>query len=177
MMATKLAMGVCLAVLCSAVGSEVLAEEPCVDFKWDVAQERALFSGPATPLPAGADAKSAPTVQLNHLYEVKLLPQDKVVFAATPGQNRSGAANAGMLTFKLPGSGVYRVALNMPVWIDVAANGALVQPKDFQGQHSCAAPHKIVEFDLTGTRSFFLQLIGAPDSVRLTVTAAPVRKL
>jgi hypothetical protein len=177
MTATKLAIGVFLAVLGSAVSSEGFAEEPCVDFKWDVAQERALFSGPATPLPAGADAKSAPTVQLNHLYEVKLLPRDKVVFAATPGKKRSGAGNAGMLTFKLPDSGAYRVALDMPVWIDVAANGALVQPKDFQGQHSCAAPHKIVEFDLTGTRPFFLQLTGAPDSVRLTITPSPVRKL
>ena len=102
---------------------------------------------------------------------------DKVVFAATPGKKPSGVANAGMLTFTLPASGAYRVALDMPVWIDVAANGALMQPKDFEGQHSCAAPHKIVEFDLKGTRPFFLQLSGTPDSVRLTLTAAPARKL
>ena len=176
-MATNKLMGMLLAVILSAVGGGVYAEEPCVDFKWDVTQERALFSGPATPLPAGSDAKSASTMLLNHLYTVKLLPQDKVVFVAAPGKKPTGAANAGILTFKLPASGSYRVALDMPVWVDVAANGAVVPAKDFQGQHSCGAPHKIVEFDLNGTRPFFLQLSGVPDSVRLTITAAPARKL
>jgi hypothetical protein len=176
-MATNKLMGMLLAVILSAVGGGVYAQEPCVDFKWDVTQERALFSGTATPLPAGSDVKSAPTMLLNHLYAVKLLPQDKVVFAATPGKQASSAGNAGILTFRLPASGSYRVALDMPVWIDVAANGALVQAKDFQGQHACGSPHKIVEFDLNGTRPFFLQLSGAPDSVRLTITAAPARKL
>ena len=168
---------VLLAVLFSLVGSALYADDPCVDFKWDVTQERALFSGPATPLPAGSDTKSAPAMLLNHLYAVKLLPQDKVVFAATPGKTAPGTGNAGILTFRLPASGSYRVALDMPVWIDVAANGALVPAKDFQGQHTCAAPHKIVEFDLNGTRPFFLQLSGATDSLRVTITAAPARKL
>jgi hypothetical protein len=176
-MSTNPLMGVLLAVLLSALGSEAYADEPCVDFKWDVTQERALFVGSGNPLPAGSDAKSAPTMLLNRLYAVKLLPQDKVVFPATPGRKPSGGGNAGVLTFTLPATGAYRVALDMPVWIDVAANGALVPAKDFQGQHACAAPHKIVEFDLKGTRPFFLQLSGVPDSVRLTITAAPPRKL
>jgi hypothetical protein len=170
-------MGVLLAVLLGALGSRVYADEPCVDFKWDVSQERALFLGAANPVNAGSDAKSAPTILLNHLYAVKLLPQDKVVFPATPGRKPSAAGNAGVLTFTLPATGSYRVALDMPVWIDVAANGALVSAKDFQGQHACAAPHKIVEFDLIGTRPFFLQLSGVTDSVRLTITAALPRKL
>jgi hypothetical protein len=170
-------MGVLLVFLSSAHGSAAYADEPCVDFKWDVTQERALFSGPATPLAAGGDAKAAPRMLLNHLYAVTLLPQDKVVFPATPGRKPAAAGNAGVLTFTLPATGSYRVALDMPVWIDVAANGALVPAKDFQGQHACAAPHKIVEFDLKGTRPFFLQLSGAPDSVRLTLTTAPARRL
>ena len=47
-----------------------LADESCVDFKWDVSQERALFAGSATPLAAAADPKSAPVLLLNHLYEL-----------------------------------------------------------------------------------------------------------
>jgi hypothetical protein len=75
-------------------------------------------------------------------------------------------------------SGSYRVAVDMPFWIDVVSNGALVAAKDFQGQHGCTAPHKIVEFELVGTRPFFLQLSNAAaDSVRLTITATPARKL
>jgi len=153
--------------------------DDCVDFKWDVTQERALFATPATPLSAGMEAKSAPTVLLNHLYELKLMPQDQVTFAATPGKKTPRAgSNAGIVTFKLPAGGSYRIAIDMPFWIDVVSNGALVTAKDFQGQHGCSAPHKIVEFELHGTRPLFLQLSdAAPDSVRLTITATPARKL
>lgn len=176
-MTNKSPVRVLLVVLLSLVGSALYADDACVDFKWDVTQERALFSGPATPLPAGSDTKSAPSMLLNHLYAVQLLPQDKVAFAAAPGKKAPGTGNAGILTFKLPASGSYRVALDMPVWIDVAANGARVPAKDFQGQHACAAPHKIVEFDLNGTRPLFLQLSGPTDNLRVTITAAPARKL
>jgi hypothetical protein len=118
-------------------------------------------------------------MQLSHLYALKLMPQDQVTFAATPGKKPpSTGSNAGVFTFKLPASGSYRVAIDMPFWIDVVSNGALVAAKDFQGQHGCGAPHKIVEFELAGTRPFFLQLSNAAaSSVRLTITATPARKL
>ena len=166
-----------LALLLGTLSATAWAED-CVDFKWDVTQERALFATPATPLSAGMEAKSAPTVLLNHLYALKLMPQDQVTFAASPGKKTPRAgANAGIVTFKLPASGSYRIAIDMPFWIDVVSNGALVAAKDFQGQHGCSAPHKIVEFDLAGTRPLFLQLSdAAPDSVRLTITATPARK-
>jgi hypothetical protein len=162
-----------------AAAAPALADESCVDFKWDASQERALFAGSATPLAAAADAKSAPVLLLNHLYELKLSKQEHVSFAVTPGKKspREGSYG-GVVTFKIPASGSYRVAIDMPFWIDVVSDGALVAAIDFQGQHGCSSPHKIVQFDLLGTRPFFLQLSNAaPDSVRLTITAAPVRKL
>jgi len=172
-------ISILLAVALSAISAEAFADEACVDFKWDVTQERGLFAGTATPLSAGADSNSAPAMQLNHLYALKLMPQDQVTFAATPGKKTPGAgSSAGVLTFKLPASGSYRVAVDMPFWIDVVSNGALVAAKDFQGQHGCSSPHKIVEFELVGTRPFFLQLSNvAASSVRLTITATPARKL
>jgi hypothetical protein len=154
------------------------ADETCVDFKWDVSQERALFAGTASLLNGGADAKTAPALQLNHLYELKLSKQDQVSFAVTPGKRspREGSYG-GLVTFKIPSSGSYRVAIDMPFWIDVVQDGALVAAVDFQGQHGCSSPHKIVQFDLLGTRPFLLQLSNAaPDSVRLTITATPARK-
>jgi hypothetical protein len=173
------AVSILLTVALGAVSAKASADEACVDFKWDVTQERGLFAGTATPLPAGADSKSAPVMQLNQLYALKLMPQDHVTFAVTPGKKTpSAGSNAGVFTFKLPASGSYRVAIDMPFWIDVVSNGALVAAKDFQGQHGCSAPHKIVEFELIGTRPFFLQLSNAAaDSVRLTITATPARKL
>jgi hypothetical protein len=168
-----------LLAVSSIFSAQAFADDACVDFKWDVTQERALFAATATPLSAGTDSKSAPTMLLNHLYELKLMPQGHVSFAASPGKKTpSAGSNAGIVAFKLPGSGSYRIAVDMPFWIDVVSNGALVAAKDFQGQHGCSAPHKIVEFDLVGTRPLFLQLSNAaPQSVRLTITATPARRL
>lgn len=162
-----------------AAAAPVLADDSCVDFKWDVSHERALFAGSATPVAAGANQKSAPVLQLNHLYELKLSKQEQVSFAVTPAKkNPRDGSNGGLVAFKIPAGGSYRIAIDMPFWIDVASNGALVAANDFQGQHGCNSPHKIVQFDLLGTRSFFLQLSdAAPDRVRLTITAAPARKL
>ena len=159
-------------------GAPARADDACVDFKWDVSKERALFAGPATPLTAAADPKAAPVMQLNHLYEVVLQPQEKVAFAVTPGKKNPRAdSHGGVLTFKIPTNGSYRIAIDMPFYIDVVSDGALVAATDFQGQRGCSSPHKIVMFDLTGTRPLFLQLSSAnPDSVRLTITATPVRK-
>lgn len=179
--ASKMLRGVCSSMVLAtafAAAAPALADEACVDFKWDVSQERALFAGPATPVAAAADPKSAPTLQLNHLYELKLSKQEQVSFAVTPGKKspRDGSYG-GLVTFKIPASGSYRVAIDMPFWIDVVADGALVAANDFQGQHGCRSPHKIVQFDLLGARPFFLQLSNAaPDSVRLTLTATPARK-
>jgi len=180
--ASKMLRGVfCLIVLATAfsVAAPALADEACVDFKWDVARERALFAGSAITLSAGADAKSAPELLLNHLYALKLSNQEQVSFAVTPGKKspREGSYG-GLVSFKIPASGSYRVAIDMPFWIDVVSNGALVAATDFQGQHGCSSPHKIVQFELLGKRPFLLQLSNAaPDSVRLTITATPARKL
>jgi len=180
--ANKMLKGaICSFVLAAALSAAApaLADESCVDFKWDASQERMLFAGSATALAAAADSKSAPALLLNHLYELKLSKQEQVSFAVTPGKKspREGSYG-GLVSFKIPASGSYRVAIDMPFWIDVVADGALVAATDFQGQHGCSSPHKIVQFDLLGTRPFFLQLSNAaPQSVRLTITATPARKL
>jgi hypothetical protein len=161
------------------IGAAPSVADDCVDFKWDVAQERALFAGSATALAAGADSKSAPVMQLKQLYELQLLPQEQVKFAVTPGtKSPRSDSYAGLVAFKIPAAGSYRVSIDMPFWIDVVHDGALVAANDFQGQHGCNSPHKIVLFDLQGNRPFMLQLSSAaPQSVRLTITAAPARKL
>ncbi len=69
-----------------SAAAPALGDESCVDFKWDVTQERALFAGSATPLAAAADPKSAPVLLLNHLYELKLSKQEQLSFAVAPGK-------------------------------------------------------------------------------------------
>lgn len=155
------------------------ADDGCVDFKWDVSKERALFAGTPTALTSGKDAQSAPTVVPNRLYKFRLLAQDLVAFAASPArQAKKRNVYAGLAVLKISTSGSYRISVDLPFWIDIVSNGTLVAARDYQGQHACRAPHKIVEFELTGAQPFVLQFSnGVSDSVLLTVTPAPARKL
>jgi hypothetical protein len=155
-----------------------LADEACLDFKWDVSKERALFAGTPEALTAGKDPKSAAAVVPNRLYRLQLLSQDQVTFAASPGKKAAAMpAFAGLATLKVPASGSYRIAFDLPIWVDVAWKGTLVPAKDFEGQHACSAPHKIVEFDLAATQPLVLQLSNAAsEHILMTVTASPPRK-
>jgi hypothetical protein len=154
------------------------ADDGCVDFKWDVSKERALFAGAPAAMTAGHDLKSAPLVVPDRLYKLRLTSQDGVTFAVNPAKKMAGPVFAGLATLKIPGPGGYRIALDLPSWIDVVSNGALVAAKDFQGQHACSAPHKIVEFDLDAAQSLLLQLSNASsESVLVTITPSPSRKL
>ena len=148
------------------------AKNPCADFKWDVSQERALFGSPAQEQPAGKDSASAPAVVPNHLYRLRLLPLGQVAFAVPPGKSTPAADTyAGLAALQIPASGSYRVAIDLAVWIDVAANGALVPARDYEAEHGCEAPRKIVVFDLDAKRHLMLQFSAASQAViRLTVT-------
>lgn len=171
-------LSILLALLVGGAAVPAVADNDCVDFKWDVSKERALFGQAPVQLTAGNDSKSAPGIVPNRLYKLRLAVQDHVVFSVPPGRKMTGTpAFAGLAALRIEAPGSYRVAIDLPLWIDVVSNGNLVQPTDYQGQHACSAPHKIVVFDL-GSQPVILQFSNAfQDDVLLTVTAAPVRKL
>jgi hypothetical protein len=163
-----------------ALGSAALparADDACLDFKWDVSKERALFASAPASLNAAKDPGSAPVIVPNRLYALRLLAQDQVAFPLPPGRKTAAASGyAGIATLKISTPGSYRVSVDIPLWIDVVSNGTLAQPTDFQGQHDCGAPHKIVVFEFSGVRPFVLQFSNAmKDSVLLTVTPTPPR--
>ena len=150
--------------------------DACIDFKWDVRQERALFAQQPMEANAGTDLKSAPALTPGHLYRLKLNPQAGVKFEATPAKAAGADAFAGIAVLKVPKDGSYRVSLEIPLWIDVVSNGALLEAKDYQGQPNCNAPHKIVVFDLAHAQSLVLQMSRASsDTVMVTLTPVPVR--
>ena len=165
--------------LLAGAAAPALADNDCMDFKWDVSKERALFAQAPVELTAGKDPTSAPGVVPNRLYKLRLAVQDRVVFSAPPGRKMTAIpAFAGLAILSIAAPGSYRIAIDLPIWIDMVSNGNLVQPTDYQGQHACSAPHKIVVFDLAGAQSVVLQFSNASqDDVLLTVTAAPPRKL
>jgi len=147
------------------------AADPCADFKWDVSHEVALFAGAATALPA---EKLAAPIRPDRLYELQLLPDSKITFVHEPGKKSALGDFAGLAALKLDSPGNYIVSADQPVWIDVVGNGQLIPTRNYQGSRECHAPHKIVEFDLTGGTEFVLQLSGSGTAaVRITVTKTP----
>jgi hypothetical protein len=171
-------LSILFVLLVGGAALPALADNDCVDFKWDVSKERALFAQAAVELTAGKNPKAAPNVVPNRLYKLRLAAQDQVVFSAPPGKKvMATPAFAGLATLRVEAPGSYRIAIDLPLWIDLVSNGNLVQPTDYQGQHACSAPHKIVVFDF-GSQPLVLQFSNAfQDDVLLTVTAAPPRKL
>jgi len=170
----------CALYFCALYGAAALAaeaapspaEDPCSGFKWDVSRERALFGSSALEQTAGKDSASAPAVVPNHLYRLRLLPRAQVAFAVPPGRSTLASDTyAGLAALQIPSSGSYRVAIDLPIWIDVATDGALVPPRDYEAEHGCDAPRKIVVFDLDAKRHLMLQFSGASRVlIRLTVT-------
>jgi hypothetical protein len=167
-----------LILLAQLSAAQLARADGCIDFKWDVRPERALFAQKPDQASAGTDLKSAPALTPGHLYRLKLSPQAGVKFEVTPAKAADAGADAfaGIAVLKIPKDGSYRVALEIPLWIDVVSNGALLEAKDYQGQPSCNAPHKIVVFELAHGKPLILQLSRASlDSVMLALTPVPDR--
>ena len=150
------------------------ADDPCSAFKWNVTEERAAFSQKAEPTPAGKDSASAPALKTKTLYDFTLTPQSGVKFVLPPGKKAlPDGAYAGLVHFRVPTTGVYRVSLDQGIWIDIVSHQALVDSTDFTGAHDCAAPRKIVQYTLPAGEDLVLQLSGAAkDHVRVAVTPA-----
>jgi hypothetical protein len=165
-----------LLTLLASFAPATRAQDACMDFKWDVSKERALFAGPPTVMEAGTDVKSAPIVLPNHLYQLALAAQKSVNFSVRQGKKNEDDAYAGLAILRISAAGSYRVSVDLPVWIDVVTQDSVLQPADFQGQHDCAAPRKVVVFDLKGTKPFLLQFSGAAiDQLLVTITPVPER--
>ena len=119
---------IALCVLMMLGSSVALADDKCVDFKWDASREHALFAGTPETLKAGADFKSAPTIEANKLYALQLLPQGQVTFMTAPRKdNTTVGANAGLASLRIAVPGNYRVSIDAPFWIDVVADGGAVE--------------------------------------------------
>lgn len=172
---TRLSFCWVAALLCSMAGAQAWAQAPaCRDFSWDVHQERALFAGQPHAVQGGTSAESTPTVRTDQFYQVQLAPQPQVKFVTPPGKVMlADGAYAGMVKFRVPHSGSYRVSLDAPFWIDVVADGKLLATQDFSGSR-CAGPHKMVIFNMPAGQDLWLQISGARSAqAHISVTAGP----
>jgi hypothetical protein len=154
------------------------ALDPCTRFTWDVSRELTVMQQTPRALAAavkpGADV---PQIEAERLFEVKLALQSAVTFVAKPGKpTRVDGAHAGLVRFRVEKAGRYRVSISSGHWIDVVDGSRLMSSRDFQGQHRCQRPHKIVEFDLPADRDLTLQFSGSTDAqiiVAITAVSKP----
>lgn len=163
-----------LTTLLPLTHSIAAAEDPCTGFKWELGAETALFQMSATRVSAGVDAASAPDIETGRLYQLDLSPQSAVRFAAEPSRPLlPDGVHAGMTRLSIPRDGLYRISVDASIWIDVVADGELLESLDFNGVAACTTPRKVVLYRLTVGDSLVIQLANAiPAAARLAVTAA-----
>jgi len=152
------------------------ADDPCATFTWDVAHERTLFGREPQSLAAGQALAASPLLMIDRLYRLQLKGQSEVTFVAPPGGKtpRDARTYAGLALFAADTGGVYRIALDQRLWVDVVVNGSLVPAKGFQGRPGCNTPHKIVEFVLPAKTTATLQFsAGSMPRAKVTVTRSP----
>jgi hypothetical protein len=172
---TRLRISAAICLLLTAASAPAFADDACAGFTWDVGKERALFGTAAHSLAGGKNVQSAPSLSVDHLYELILQSQDGIQFAAAPGKKMlTDGAFAGLAKLQISMPGNYRIALDVPFWIDIVQAGKLLPSLDFQGRPGCNAPHKIVEFKLPATHDLIIQFSGATgERVRVSVTHSP----
>lgn len=163
----------CLSLAAPSMGAG--SDEDCSGYPWDVRREHALFGTVPTPLAAATSAATLPVLAADRLYALRLSPAAGVTFAAPPAKAIPAEGRyAGLVAIALEAPGAYRIAVDLPVWMDVAADGKLVPVLGYQGLASCASPRKLVEFDLSGGQRFVLQVSGASGAVlRVLITGLP----
>lgn len=147
--------------------------DPCTRFTWDVSHELAVMKqAPQQILAATRSSNETPNLQLDKLYDVKLVDQGSVTFAAAPGKpTLPDGTRGGLVRFSSEAAGRYRVAMTSGHWIDVVDGQTPIKSRDFQGARGCERPRKIVEFELPAGRPLTLQLSGASDTpVTLAIT-------
>ena len=164
-----------LALLLAALPAR--ADDPCASFSWDVHHERELFSKEPVDIASGKTVADAPALTPDRLYELELRARPEVGFAAPPSRTWPTAATyAGLVRLTVETAGVYRIALDQSAWVDVLANGTVLQNRDFQGRPGCSAPHKIVEFVLPAGTPLILEFSASiTPSVKVTISRSPVQ--
>jgi hypothetical protein len=151
-----------------------MADDPphCIEFAWDVRAEHLLFAMNPKALDAGTDRVTTPVVTIDRLYQLHLQRQSAVQFPTAPGaqdMRPDGYGGLAQLQVAVPGS--YRISADQPLWIDVAFNGALLKPQDYQARRDCIDPHKVVEFQLPMGVNLTLQLSNATSAeARIAIT-------
>ena len=141
---------------------------------WDTHAELALFGGEAAGTGAGGSVDTAPMLELNRLYNLKLYLAGEVRFAQDPPKAKvAEGSRGGVIRFAVPARGIYRITVDVPVWIDVvSATDGVVNPLDFRGWHACENFRKSLQYALNSQQTVTLQISGAQvDGIKIVIRA------
>ena len=144
----------------------------CGDYTANLHSEMKLMSGRLAAITAGNTAADAPRIRPGVAYSVRLLSQEQVHFAVSPGQNRNATRrSAGVLSLGTLPAGKWRISADNPVWLDLIASGRIVNASAFEMKTGCTTILKTVVWTVKGNSRLFIQVNGATQpSVRLLVT-------
>lgn len=136
-----------------AAARPATAAEPsgCNGFKWPIAREQAVLTGPASKVETGATievAAKAVRLALGPQADAKLpSPPERLPKEPDSVANRF----AGYVRIdKIPAPGTYTVALSAASWLDAIQDGKMLKPAAFSGATDCEGIRKVVKFDLQG---------------------------
>jgi hypothetical protein len=176
MLATLLAM--CLShAATGAEPSQAPRPTGCGAYDYDISTEMALLTKPGTVIEAAASINTSDAVlESGRTYRVALKEQGQVQLPVEPRRHvLEEGAYAGMVSFKVPADGTWRVSLSKETWAEVVApDGAAVKSSRFQGREGCPAIRKFVDFPLLGGVNDVLQLSGGTDAEMSVVITGPV---
>jgi len=125
----------------------------------------AALSGWTTPL---ADTGEALTV--GRAYRVRLGPAQAVRFAAVPEKPAAAESRAAVRSFIVTRAGLYRVALDSGLWVDVVQGGRAMPSATHGHGPDCSGVRKMVDYRLTPGR-YVLQLSGGRAEVATAMVA------
>jgi len=138
------------------------AQEPsgCAAFKWPLEHERAALLAPQKASVANGGALS-----YNVASALKLAPLADAGLPQPPERAPKWTPSyAGHFTLAKPAkSGIYKITLAAPAWIDVLDGGAFLRPRGFSGAIGCDGARKSVKFVLPD-RPLDVQVSGVKES-------------
>ncbi|WP_145735587.1 hypothetical protein [Nitrospirillum pindoramense] len=115
----------------------------------------------AVPVTAATASGGAPALTPGAPARVALAPKAGVTLATTPPKPAGESTYAGIVSFTVPASGPYRIALDAGAWVDVVANGTAVESTSHKHGPNCSGIHKVVDFGLAAG-TYRLQLSNSP---------------
>ena len=108
---------------------------------------------------AAPNSGKATSIILGKMVKLSLLPSNITNFITPPGRKPAAESYSGLIKLNIKHSGAYRIASNMPLWIDVIKNDNVVAASGHQHGPACSGIRKMVDFQL-GEGVYFLQLSG-----------------